>query len=83
MAVCLFFDKNICLREDPMEEMVEKGEILYYKDENMADLRNYHFKKHWKAKNGEPGRGSDQTRGSYILKVPMGTEVRDDSGDHL
>ena len=51
----------------------------------MADLRNYHFKKHWKAKNGEPGRGSDQNgRGGdpCILKVPMGTEVREmDSGE--
>ena len=52
---------------------------------NVADLRNYHFKKHWKAKNGEPGRGSDQNgRGGdpCILKVPIGTEVREmDSGE--
>ena len=68
-----------------MEEMVEKGEIYTAADENVADLRNYHFKKHWKAKNGEPGRGSDQNgRGGdpCILKVPMGTEVREmDSGE--
>ena len=69
-----------------MEVMVEKVEILYYKQTRMWPiLRNYHFKKHWKAKNGEPGRGSDQNgRGGdpCILKVPMGTEVREmDSGE--
>ena len=61
------------------------GDLILQADENVADLRNYHFKKHWKAKNGEPGRGSDQNgRGgdSCVLKVPMGTEVREmHSGD--
>ena len=55
------------------------GDLMLKADENVSDLRNYHFKKHWKAKNGEPGRGSDQNgRGgeSCVLKVPMGTEVR-------
>lgn len=55
------------------------GDLILKADENVADLRNYHFKKHWKAKNGEPGRGSDQNgKGGddCILKVPMGTEVR-------
>ena len=56
------------------------GEIVLQADENVSDLRTYHFKKQWKAKNGEPGRGSDQNgRGgnACILKVPLGTEVRD------
>ena len=61
------------------------GDLILQADENVADLRNYHFKKHWKAKNGEPGRGSDQNgRGGdpCILKVPIGTEVREmDSGE--
>ena len=61
------------------------GDLILKADENVSDLRNYHFKKHWKAKNGEPGRGSDQNgRGgeSCILKVPMGTEVREvETGD--
>jgi GTP-binding protein len=63
------------------------GEIFLQADENVSDLRTYHFKKIWKAKNGEPGRGSDQNgRGgdSCILKVPLGTEVRDlDSGEMI
>ncbi len=56
------------------------GEIILLADENVSDLRTFHFKKQWKAKNGEPGRGSDQNgRGGdpCILKVPLGTEVRD------
>jgi GTP-binding protein len=55
------------------------GEVILLADENVSDLRAYHFKKQWKAKNGDPGRGSDQNgRGgdSCILKVPLGTEVR-------
>lgn len=62
------------------------GDLILQADENVADLRNYHFKKHWKAKNGEPGRGSDQNgRGGdpCILKVPMGTEVREMDSDEL
>ncbi len=61
------------------------GDLILQADENVADLRNYHFKKHWKARNGEPGRGSDQNgKGGdpCILKVPMGTEIREiDTGD--
>jgi GTP-binding protein len=56
------------------------GDLILLADENVSDLRNYHFKKHWKAKNGDPGRGSDQNgRGGEpcVLKVPLGTEVRD------
>ena len=56
------------------------GEVILRADENVSDLRTFHFKKQWKAKNGEPGRGSDQNgKGGdpCILKVPLGTEVRD------
>lgn len=55
------------------------GDIILVADENVSDLRAFHFKKHWKAKNGEPGRGSDQNgkRGNFcLLKLPLGTEVR-------
>ena len=61
------------------------GEVILQADENVSDLRTFHFKKQWKAKNGEPGRGSDPNgRGGdpIILKVPLGTEVRDlDTGE--
>ena len=55
------------------------GDVVLQADENVSDLRAFHFKKHWKAKNGEPGRGSDQNgkKGEpCLLKLPLGTEVR-------
>ena len=62
------------------------GNILLQADENVADLRAYHFKKHWKARNGEPGRGSDQNgKGgeSCLLKLPLGTEIRIEGQDEI
>ncbi len=56
------------------------GDVYLLADENISDLRAFHFKKHWNAKNGEPGRGSDQNGkggSDCVLKVPLGTEVRD------
>jgi GTP-binding protein len=55
------------------------GDVILSADENVSDLRAFHFKKHWKARNGEPGRGSDQNgkKGDFCtLKLPLGTEVR-------
>ena len=56
-------------------------------DTNVADLTDFHFKPGWKAKNGEPGRGSDQhgAKGEHItLRLPVGTIVVDrDSGDPI
>ena len=33
------------------------GDVILLADENVSDLRAFHFKKHWNAKNGEPGKG--------------------------
>jgi len=55
------------------------GDILMVADENIGDLRAYHFNPQRKAKNGEPGRGSDQHGKSgedCLLKVPLGTVVQ-------
>jgi GTP-binding protein len=64
-----------------------KGGDVYLKaDENVADLRAFHFKRHWKAKNGETGRGSDQNgKGgdSCHLKLPLGTEIRIEGKDEI
>ncbi len=62
------------------------GDVLLQADENVSDLRAFHFKKHWKAKNGEPGRGSDQNgKGgeTCLLKLPLGTEIRLDGEDEI
>ncbi len=60
------------------------GDVILQADENVSDLRAFHFKKHWKARNGEPGRGSDQNgkKGKIcLLKLPLGTEVRIEGED--
>ena len=63
------------------------GNVYIVGDTNVADLTDFHFKPGWKAKNGEPGRGSDQhgANGDHItLKLPVGTIVVDrESGDPI
>ena len=63
------------------------GNVYIVADTNVADLTDFHFKPGWKAKNGEPGRGSDQhgAKGEHItLRLPVGTIVVDrDSGDPI
>lgn len=63
------------------------GNVYIVGDTNVADLTDFHFKPGWKAKNGEPGRGSDQhgAKGDHItLRLPVGTIVVDrDSGDPI
>jgi GTP-binding protein len=56
------------------------GAVYVIGDTNVADLTDYHFKPGWKAKNGEPGRGSDQhgaNGADIVLKLPVGTVIID------
>lgn len=56
------------------------GNLVLEADENVSDLTDYRFMPHWEARNGEPGRGSDQygaNGADRILKVPCGTQVID------
>lgn len=51
------------------------GSVILEADPNTADLRDYYFKPHWNAKNGQPGRGQGKTGRSgedCILRVPPG-----------
>lgn len=63
------------------------GNVYIVGDTNVADLTDYYFKPGWKAKNGEPGRGSDQhgAKGEHItLRLPIGTIVVDrETGDTI
>jgi len=62
------------------------GAVYLCADTNVADLTDYYFKPHWKAKNGEPGRGSKQhgaNGADIVLKVPAGTVVVDQATDTL
>lgn len=60
------------------------GNVYVIGDTNVADLTDFRFKPGWKAKNGEPGRGSDQhgANGEHItLRLPVGTIVVDRETD--
>jgi GTP-binding protein len=59
------------------------GDLLLRGNRNVGDLRAFHFQPHWKAENGQPGRGQQKNgRGGRdrVLAVPVGTEVRDEEG---
>src|SRR5438105_7645174 len=56
------------------------GDIVLQTDERLTTLLDFRFKREYRAKNGEPGRGRDQNGHAapeLVLKVPPGTLVRD------
>ncbi|HNQ04153.1 MAG TPA: GTPase ObgE [Thiobacillaceae bacterium] len=63
------------------------GSIWVMADRNLNTLIEYRYTRHFKARNGEGGRGSDcygKGADDITLKVPVGTVVRDDdSGETL
>ena len=63
------------------------GDIILETDERLTTLLDFRFKREYRAKNGEPGRGRDQNGHAapeLLLKVPPGTLVRSvESGEIL
>ncbi|MFT3819245.1 MAG: GTPase ObgE [Rubrivivax sp.] len=63
------------------------GSVWALADRNINTLIDYRYARRHEAKNGEPGRGSDQfgaAGGDIVLRMPVGTIVRDaDSGEVL
>jgi GTP-binding protein len=63
------------------------SDIILESDERLTTLLDFRFKREYRAKNGEPGRGRDQNgHGALelVLRVPPGTMVRDaDTGELL
>ena len=56
------------------------GNVIFLADENMSTLLDFKFARHFRAQNGENGRGKMQfgKKGEdIIIKVPVGTRVRD------
>lgn len=56
------------------------GNIIFYADENMSTLLDFKYSRHFRAERGENGRGNMQygKRGAdLIIKVPVGTRIRD------
>ncbi len=61
------------------------GDVVVEADENVSDLSAYRFRPRHQARNGEPGRGSDQhgkQGDSCVLKVPPGTLIADRETGH-
>jgi GTP-binding protein len=62
------------------------GDIVLETDERLTTLLDFRFKREYRARNGEPGRGRDQNghaAGELVLKVPPGTLVRDASSGEV
>jgi len=56
------------------------GDVILETDERLTTLLDFRFKREYRARNGEPGRGRDQNGHAapeLVLKVPPGTLVRD------
>ncbi len=56
------------------------GDIVLLTDDRLTTLLDFRFKREYRARNGEPGRGRDQNGHAapeLLLKVPPGTVVKD------
>lgn len=64
-----------------------KGGNIYFECvEALNTLIDYRYSQHFKAKNGENGKGSERTGANsddIILKIPVGTQVFDEFGENL
>src|SRR5258708_2945739 len=56
------------------------GDVVLETDQRLTTLLDFRFKREYRARNGEPGRGRDQNGHAapeMVLKIPPGTLVRD------
>ncbi len=56
------------------------GDVFLVAKRNMSSLLDHRYKQHYKAENGENGRGKDQhgkNASALLIPVPVGTVVRD------
>lgn len=54
------------------------GSIIIKSNANLNTLLNFRYKQHFKAPNGQPGKGKNQTGksgNSIIIEVPIGTQI--------
>ena len=62
------------------------GDVILEADPNLKTLLDYRYKREYKAQNGEPGKGKNQHGKDgkpLILKVPVGTIVKDAQTDEV
>ncbi|HPF20227.1 MAG TPA: GTPase ObgE, partial [Syntrophomonas sp.] len=62
------------------------GNVIFVAEEGMTTLMDFRYRKHFKAERGNHGLGKNQ-HGAWgedlIIKVPMGTIIRDDDTGEL
>ena len=59
------------------------GDIIFEAMPNLNTLIDFRYQQHFRAQNGEPGAGSNctgQNGEDLIIKVPIGTEISDETG---
>jgi GTP-binding protein len=62
------------------------GSIIFVADSQLTTLLDYRYQQHHRARNGENGMGSDcngRSSDDLVLKVPVGTLIRDADTDEL
>jgi GTP-binding protein len=62
------------------------GSVIFRSNLGLNTLVNFRYKQHFKAKNGEHGKGSNKTGKSgsdLILEVPVGTQIFSEDGSRL
>jgi GTP-binding protein len=62
------------------------GDVWAEAVENLNTLIDYRFMQHFKAKNGEGGKGKEMTGAAgadAVLKVPVGTQILEEDGESL
>ncbi|WP_338869637.1 GTPase ObgE [Myxococcus stipitatus] len=62
------------------------GSVIFVADPQLTTLLDYRYQQHHRAKNGEHGMGSDcngRAAEDMILRVPVGTLVKDHGSDEL
>ncbi|XVN42823.1 MAG: GTPase ObgE [Candidatus Rickettsia vulgarisii] len=62
------------------------GSIVFRSNSHLNTMVNYRYKQHFKAENGENGKGSNRSgksRAPIILQVPVGTQIFSEDGEFL
>ncbi|HEX3347913.1 MAG TPA: GTPase ObgE [Acetobacteraceae bacterium] len=62
------------------------GDVVFEAAENLNTLIDFRYTQHFRARKGGNGAGSDKTGASappLVVKVPIGTQIFDDTREHL